>query len=1343
MIRIIGLLLLYFFAAVFLFVSNMLITKKLSYPNEKRYLQYRLFLVSIVVSVFSANKYSSMAAMLYFDRFLAFSRIKFLTNHFLPLRAPAMIYLALSMIGMCVMYTVVLIAALSLARLCTIRFESYVVYGEKKGIGKFIFLPWKTVNKYYRNDSKRHVARLSSDGRVIGKWLKRMKWATILVWAVELLVIFFSIIFGGLIWNDRLYTVARTFYFLPVAAFFVIEMLQLFFESSDEEQPGDFRTVEIESELIGDVESMMACYLDTFDKEMLLCCEKEVAYEKQEGDEGNDASRTQKNACKNQDVQNAFDIIMNHLKTGNSCVNDDYRDAIISLLNGDAVLVRDGIEGEFTSYYAVYLNYYLSQGSKAIILCSNNDSAVRVKRELECKLKQFRGMDVFWRLSNINKLWTEEVKAEEGNSVIHKANVFICTYDSFMLEDIDVELKKQLQEVRFAVLPDCAYLMSRDEASIRMIMGKLNAIPKLNSFVFVSHVACESLQGKILGYLKNGVHLPLFQINRRVLSSVMVWKQESMYKPQISQGIGDWGSSYIGTSIPLALLALKLSFPFVYIIPHKDEYERYFFENSVPANEALIKAYLEDSRINVRNRISTSAAAAIQNSDSELKDAHNKKVIIIYDETFNFFTAMWKWFKYGGETGTLIHVISPYYMMREYYVANYARLVKNPLNGISNLLPMDTLMKRTKLADILYRLVYNPIRVDELMAESNRNGWDYSDVTKLLLDALTTVRDAAQIHAFSDYFDIREKVFFDDEKKMMIRKVWVRLQNEVLSDEIKSRVKLMRVTLRGKDICTDVPILAGNITNYYLPEQVLFIRGMAYSVDRIVGTELCVKSLQAKMIPDYYPISDFEMKSPIFASISRTTGIVRYRSGEAEVSRIIYGYYSSLAGNDFEQNEFRRTITNLNNLTVTTSHVPFLEVGMRSSGFASDVEANKAALLLCVLLNGAFKTYFPFTYQNLFAIPNQPIPQDLVNKVLENDANCSGAERARVTIPGLRSAPSQDDEFVKIYIIEFSSMEYGMLDVLLQKREDVLSNIYSYLNWYQASNNKQSKNVTEETEHASVIPGRYLHFGTPCIPDFFAVDALRKVLGESLNERDNTELEIPFVLKGSNQKQHEYTCSFCGRKFVFGWFLQDKRYMCSHCQDQQKTQQEEIRDLFIDTKMKMEKDNNIEIRDNIKVRFQSAEAIRKETGEDKQGRVLGFYQPSRHQLSIESKGPAVAIRSTIAHELTHCWQYDSLPMDRLEKTLGKNRKTILIEGHAVFVQIQTMYDTFHETSFAESLEREFDSRTDEYGVGYRLFKEYMKFQYNQYGIVNLFDTMEKLVQEIINGGNPIVWPEEL
>ena len=142
---------------------------------------------------------------------------------------------------------------------------------------------------------------------------------------------------------------------------------------------------------------------------------------------------------------------------------------------------------------------------------------------------------------------------------------------------------------------------------------------------------------------------------------------------------------------------------------------------------------------------------------------------------------------------------------------------------------------------------------------------------------------------------------------------------------------------------------------------------------------------------------------------------------------------------------------------------------------------------------------------------------------------------------------------------------------------------------------------------------------------------------------------------------------------------------------------------------------NQRLPDDIKIKFKSATAIRKHLGIMEGGRVLGFYNSKKHEIWIERNGPEACVMSTVLHELTHAWQYANLDFSNPKLTLA------FIEGHSTYVEIEGMYER-KQARYASFLDRITMARDDEYGIGYRFWKDYISAESDK----NIFNHMKNL-----------------
>ena len=189
-------------------------------------------------------------------------------------------------------------------------------------------------------------------------------------------------------------------------------------------------------------------------------------------------------------------------------------------------------------------------------------------------------------------------------------------------------------------------------------------------------------------------------------------------------------------------------------------------------------------------------------------------------------------------------------------------------------------------------------------------------------------------------------------------------------------------------------------------------------------------------------------------------------------------------------------------------------------------------------------------------------------------------------------------------------------------------------------------------------------------------------------------------------------CDFCFAELMGGAFdaLQDGRLRCTRCSRSVLSTEEAFRDEFELVRRNMEMGFGISITAPLVIKMVNAREIAKRSGESftptpaVNPRVLGFVEAKdgAQALYIENGSPRIAAVTTMAHELTHVWQIANWNMDAIQQRYGKQNASALIEGMAVWAQIQYLLMTrefsYAERQFAYSLLRD-----DEYGVGFRVF----------------------------------------
>ncbi|MBR4870460.1 MAG: hypothetical protein IKU12_06745, partial [Oscillospiraceae bacterium] len=138
----------------------------------------------------------------------------------------------------------------------------------------------------------------------------------------------------------------------------------------------------------------------------------------------------------------------------------------------------------------------------------------------------------------------------------------------------------------------------------------------------------------------------------------------------------------------------------------------------------------------------------------------------------------------------------------------------------------------------------------------------------------------------------------------------------------------------------------------------------------------------------------------------------------------------------------------------------------------------------------------------------------------------------------------------------------------------------------------------------------------------------------------------------------------------------------------------------------------------IKVRTTDAKKIAKHVGSafiatpGFDGRVLGFAQRDRtgYSIYVENGSPKLAAVATIAHELTHIWQYLNWNDKDLIKAYGQENLLEVYEGMAKWVEIQYLL-LLNEVAYAKRQEILTRLRDDAYGRGFIKYLEKYSLSY--------------------------------
>ncbi len=1306
------------FFAVFLLLVNLLLfgvsalIEKLAYERRNRYHHIRIIIALVIVFLAATNVYTVSFLIKLIDSVINNPALAPIFNAILPNRAYALVYMLLMLVGLNLLVAVGTLVTVLVVKLIFMGQRKYVNYEELTGAARALHLPWLLVNLFYEDNGGE--IRLRPRGFSGGKWVKGMKWAFAFLWLAQTVVLAVSILWGKDVWNNLLLSASKAWYLLPGVSFFVLQQLQLFLEGTFYDEAGGFSSASISTQIVAEMKKLLECYRHHFkDTGALLLSDYHVEKQLSSGLEGNRLGNRQIQDCRHREV---LQVVVNHIKQSNLHMNDTYKNALVELLNGNSVNICDHCEGEFLLYLCSYINFFLSQGKTVLVLCPTKERAEQVSVAIDRAMNRLNDLCSVWNISRLEE------------TVDHcRVNVLVCTADEFVEEKVAQRRKEFTADLFCTVLADGAELFSRDCIRTHRLFSELQGLEGMQQYILFTESNNDALRTAMELVTKKEL-IPFCHTNLRPGTGIMVWGEESAYRIQRKLGVGNDISPYMGTAIPLAILAAKYDMDKVHIVEANTRADR-SYRDVLSMTRAEVMKFLQKSA-NLQSMIRT--------DNSEILDNSGEKVIVAYDTEYNFYQALWRWVKYGGAQKTLIHIVSPAYLLREYFVDKYHTdqlLLRN--NDFDPLISYHQGMKTTRQAILLVSLCKRSMTERELMKKSREYEWEYENVVDLLEDCLKVVLTDGEIHSVYSVFQFRREKDFVRSADGFESETYVSLTDDDIRSRIVKKIKLAHMVSQNT-LHTQLPILSGNIYNYYLRDQIVAINGYFYQIDRIGEGKVYAEQKNHSAAPEYLQLCDFIFRDYRQVDACVDTEFLDINICTANVTRKIYGYWETTCGNRIADGSG----VMLHDLRgdgggpeATYASAGVLEIGISRSILGD--KAVEATRLFAYSLKELFRTLFPHSYQNLFVVIREEDGTSYAKSIFETTDH-SLEEKAASLIPTV--APGFDTprkDRITLYVVEASCLEYGMVQMLYERRQDVFRMLREYLQWYAASYSETSASE-EETEAAHATGcASYLHFGGDRIPEVFSLEALLALC----NRIVPTTAAAPVSVEEEVPPENMHRCSFCGATTMMPIEMNEgevHRIMCRDCKDHQCTEQDEINSLYSSVFNSMQRDYGISMPTNLMVRFQTANAIYKFTGVGGSGgRVLGFYYHAGRQLWLEARGPEVALRSTIFHELTHAWQHHERAFeDALHSALRtfkpkyrKLARLLLVEGHAMYVEIDGMWE-HHELVYANRLRKSTEERQDEYGIGYLYVREYLDEFRTEGSHMTPFVAMVRLLNDI-------------
>lgn len=1278
--------------------------RKLAYPADMRHRHIRYILVIMLLEIIVFSWLLSTVLADAINWFITLRGVDRFLDYMLPDYSNGLSHIMLSTILLNILMhacTVLLCLAAKLVlpkkTLCFRESDEY------RGCRWLLAPADKLIGLFFETaDGERST--LNSRGHCVGKWIWGIKWSFVLLGALELITLSVGIFCGHKI-RGNFTDWSVSWYLLPMGGFLLADQVHTALSASPSFEMGTIKVDKPAVQLYPQLNEQVAAYTSEFGNSGALLCSKKLAGTKQDrAGITTDPGNQQVADCENGEM---LQVLCDRIKACGEAPSNRYQRALAQLLDGKHINVCDQLEGEFIIYLAAYLNFILSKGQTAVLLCKSSRDAKR--------LKEVCGESLY-RLNNISSIWSI-CTAREANCDM-PMNLLICSFDELIRLRL-LEVRQEFaQELKCVIIAHGEWLFAQDSIRIKQLFNEIKTYSADAQYVLLSETDNESLRAAMEYHMDGGELLPFDNARCKDHTCVMVWKEESHYDLQSHINIGDSNGPYIGAAIPLALAAAKCDVPKTYIIPAEDRPEDAYWQRMCSSTRD-VERYLSNH---------ANIATVIRMDPAEALKPRQLKQLICYDTQYDLINVALGWTQYAGSAGTVLHIVSPHYLLREYFADRLendsATLQDHPVGA---LVPHSCIMETSKQAALLVDLRDQGMTEDELLRRSKEYGWSGKTPEDILEECLRSVLPHESIDIYEQFsFEQRRRQRHEDGS--LVTETFVRLTDVNAYNRImeKTRPAIAQI---GPDRRVELTIPAGDISNYYLREQQLVLDGLSYTVENIVGGTLTLAQNHASCAYEYFPVSRFDFIDYQIVDKCSDKGALDLNIAVAKTKRDIYAYWKSACGYRIG-NDSTFTLENFADCSEEKT-VSVLEITLPSAS----ADPWKVSATLAFILNDLFKTLFPNSHQNLFAVVRG---ENAFDGLIDDITTGKTPDREKIVtslLPFTLSSTPKNRTASTVYIVEYSCAERGMIGVLYRNRERVLRTVQEYLRWY----------LTEKTQPDGTVAhsGTELLFGGKTIPSVLAPKALLEALDQLMGIPETVTPQIPVPV----EKHTEFSnvCSFCGRKALVMRQYEDGRKICNMCYDHQVTDQAEIIRMLDRVKQLMDEEYGIRPQWNIHIRFKSADAIRRLSNAPRDERRLGFYDRQENRLLLENGGPKVPVYAMLIHELIRCWQYTDLPMLSLKRlrVFRKDAQLLqhLLEAHASLVEVETMR-LQHEKLYADRQEQMLLKRSDGYGKAYRFLRNRFDERRSEDSSVNAVSFMKQFAEDLVKDQESLGWDNE-
>lgn len=965
------------------------------------------------------------------------------------------------------------------------------------------------------------------------------------------------------------------------------------------------------------------------------------------------------------------------LKESGRDIEPNYVKSCIKLMKGNSVLFCNPFYRDLTDYLMIPMTRQLMKNRKSLIVVGRDSAVEDVTKWLKQGILEQIHTSSLWKAEVLSQTTTE---ADIG--ILKFSDLF-----NFEIQRNNVEF---LGKVGFVFIVEPSKLLATGQMGLNLLVGRFECPEE------VVYAACDRNCDGLVDALSHTLQTNITEVaatsQSGSITSIMCWNADGEYMhhrilPNVSRYMG------IGTEINAVAMKNQISntrwisgekFPVLDLKWIAGQYYKKIcgYADLPVSQESFNKAFQVDSNL------------------WNLK-AQTNAFLVVEDEFQNLFE-MVRLFATRAKQQGFINVISGNYFLRDYMFENAQTFLADP-KAIPTIVADYTRSERNTVLRLLMRMTGEKVSEEEIAETLMVSGIDFHEdapvekLKELIYKHCNIEKINIRIYfreeLMTDGLRTKTRKYYTIEEQSEIAEFLCGLKNAYyIAEDEKGEIYYIGAKLYG------------HVFQALIPGQFLTYAGKYYEVQSITPRNGVVVRRAADHISDrkYYRqirhiiVSDWKDDERVGGQ--RSLDDIRILKGYCQVDVHTDGYMELSDYHDLKHGR-RMYVSSIPNRSYCNKLV--MKIEFRG---ASD----QIRYTIALLLNEIFRTTYPDAYPYICAVTvfdkERAVPENLKYAMysMESDSSDKG-----------------------IYIVEDSEIDLGLITSVERNLERYFEIISELLAWHEI----KMKEEPEKDKLTAYQKNCFLKYGYEKIDEYLDLSGTASYLAAygynhnplqqvRLNEKAAEEYEKSY----DPNKTGAHFCDFCGIELAGGEYeaLKDGRERCNHCSSTALRTGEELREVYKMVLRNMEIFYGIKINAAVKVRMTDAKTIGKHFGEEfvptpgVDGRVLGFAgkDASGYSLYIENGSPKLAAMATIAHELTHIWQFQNWDDAAITAAYGAEKRLEVYEGMAKWVEIQYLF-YLNEIAYGKREQVRTMLREDEYGRGFIQYLNKYSLSYQQ------------------------------